>query len=61
MAMAITMRMVARFFFFATEATQDTRAIVKCQVPIEDTTKMRAHSRGTCLADLAADPTKADD
>ena len=68
MAMAITMRRVARIFFFATEVTQGTlfRAhhthikrppnsrCVFLSV-LEDTTKMTAHSRATGLPDLAGD------
>ena len=59
MVMAITMRMVARFFFFATEATQGPLSSVhythikrppnsRCVFfsGLEDTTKMTAHS--TC-------------
>jgi hypothetical protein len=68
MAMAITMRMVARIFFIATEVTQGPLSSVhythikhtpksRCAIckGFEDATKMRAHSRGICLADLAAD------
>ena len=68
MAMAITMRMVARIFFFATEVTQGPLLGVqythikrppnsRCAFcsGFEDATKMRAHSRGTCQADPAAD------
>ena len=61
----------ARIFFFATEVTQGPLSSVRythikhtpksrCAIcsGIEDTTKMRAHGRGTCLADLAADLTQ---
>ena len=69
MAMAITMRRVARIFFYATEVTQGTlfRAHYthikrppnsRCVFlsALEDTTKMTAHSRATGLPDLAGDP-----
>ena len=68
MAMAITMRMVARIFFFATEVTQGPLSSVhythikrspksRCAIcsGFEDTAKMSPRSRGTCLADLAGD------
>ena len=68
MAMAITMRMVARFFFFATEVTQRPLSSVhsthikrppksRCAIcsGFEDTAKMSPRSRGTCPADLAGD------
>ena len=68
MAMAITMRRVARIFFFATEVTQgrlfrahythikrppNSRCVFLSA--LEDTTKMTAHSRATGLPDLAGD------
>jgi hypothetical protein len=67
MAMAITMRITIVDFCFATEVTQDTRAIVKwpyqshvAQSTIcpgfKDTARMSVPSRGTCQVDLAADP-----
>ena len=68
MAMAITMRMLARIFFFATEVTQGTLLIAhythikrppnsRCVFlsALEDTTKMTAHSRATGLPDLVGD------
>ena len=68
MAMVITMRMVARFFFFATEVTQGPLLSAhytyikrppnsRCVFPsgLEDTAKMTAHSRATGLPDLAGD------
>ena len=70
MAMAITMRMVARIFFFATEVTQGPLSSVhythikrspksRCAIcsGFEDTAKMSPRSRGTCLGDLAGDQT----
>ena len=69
MAMAITMRMVARIFFFATEVTQGPLSSVhythikrspksRCAIcsGFEDTAKMSPRSRGTCPPDLAGDP-----
>jgi hypothetical protein len=69
MAMAITMRMLARIFFFATEVTQGPLSSLhythikrkpKSRGAIcngcEDTAKMSPRSRGTCLGDLAGDP-----
>ena len=66
--MAIAMRILTRIFFFATEVTPGPLLSVqythikrppnsRCAIcsGFEDTTKMRAHSRGTCQADLAAD------
>ena len=68
MAMAIVMRMVARIFPPTTGVTQvpllsDYDAHIKrtpkprCAIctGFEDTTKMRAPTRGTCQGDLAAD------
>jgi hypothetical protein len=68
--MAITMRMVAQIFFFATEVTQGPLSSLhythikrtpksRCAIcnGCEDTAKMSPRSRGTCLADLAGDPT----
>jgi hypothetical protein len=68
MAMAITMRMVARFFPPATEVTQGPLSSVhythikrppnsRCVFlsGLEDTTKIPAHSRATGLPDLAGD------
>ena len=68
MAMAIIMRIATRIFPPATEVTKgpslsDHDAHIKrttnsrCAIcsGFEDTTKMRAHSRGTCQADLAAE------
>jgi hypothetical protein len=68
MAMAITMRRVARILFFATEVTQGPLPSThythikrppnsRCVFPsvLEDTTKMTAHSRATGLPDLAGD------
>ena len=70
MAMAITMRMVARIFFFATEVTQGPLSSAhythikrppnsRCVFlsVLEDTTKMTAHSKATGLPDLAGDRT----
>jgi hypothetical protein len=70
MALAITMRMVARFFFFATEVAQGpllsahyTYMYIK-RPPnsrcvflsgLEDAAKMTAHSKATGLLDLAGD------
>jgi hypothetical protein len=64
--MAITMHMVARIFFFATEVTQGPLSSVHythikrtpkscCAIDngCEDTAKMSPRSRGTCLGDLA--------
>ena len=70
--MAITMRMVARFFF-ATEVTQ--RPLLSAHYThikrppnsrcvflsgLEDTAKMTAHSRATGLPDLAGDLLRGD-
>ena len=70
--MAITMRMVARIFFFATEVTQGPLSSVhythikhtpksRCAIwrDCEDAIKMSSRSRGTCLGDLAGDHTHA--
>ena len=66
--MAITMRMVARIFVFATEVTQGPLSSVhythikhtpesRCTIcsGFEDTTKTSPRSRGTCLGDFAGD------
>ena len=66
--MAITMRMVARIFVFATEVTQGPLSSVhythikhtpksRCAIcsGFEDTTKTSPRSRGTCQGDLAGD------
>jgi hypothetical protein len=66
--MAIAMRILIRIFSPATEVTPGPLLSVqytyikrppnsRCAIcsGFEDTTKMRAHSRGTCQADLAAD------
>ena len=68
MAMAITMRMLARIFFFATEVTQGPLSSLhyahikrtpksRCAIcsGFEDTAKMSSRSRGTCPGDLAGD------
>ena len=70
MAMAITMRRVARIFFFATEVTQGTlfrahhthikrppnsRCVFLSLSALEDTTKTTAYSGATGLPDLAGD------
>jgi hypothetical protein len=68
MTMAITMRMVARIFVFATEVTQGPLSSLhythikrppksRCAIcdGFEDTTKMSPRSRGTCLGDLSGD------
>jgi hypothetical protein len=70
--MAITMRMVARIFVFATEVTQGPKESVHythikhktkshCAIysGFEDTTKMSSRSRGTCPGDLAGDQTSS--
>jgi hypothetical protein len=67
--MAITMRMVARIIFFATEVTQGPLSSLHythikhipkscCAIcsGFEDTAKMSPRSRGTCPGDLADDP-----
>ena len=66
--MTITMRMLARIFFFATEVTQGPLSSVhythikrspksRCAIcsGFEDTAKMSPRSRGTCPPDLAGD------
>jgi hypothetical protein len=68
MAVAITMRMVAQFFFSPTEVTQGPLPSVhythikrtpksRCAIcsGFEDATTMSPRSRGTCLGDLAGD------
>jgi hypothetical protein len=68
MVMAITMRMLARILFFATEVTQRPLSSLhythikrtpksRCAIcnGCEDTAKMSLHSRGTCLGDFAGD------
>jgi hypothetical protein len=69
MAMAITVRMVARFFFSPSRSHKrhchslhytHIKRIPKSRCAIcsgcEDTAKMSPRSRGTCLGDLAGDP-----